>query len=81
MPRKIKVPEGVSQIALTDGRVYTGEVEVVLTDDEFENLAPSLLDSGKVVDLGEVPPPGYARVIKSVTPPEDTEAVWVVLPS
>lgn len=53
MPRKIRVNAGQKAVSLPNGRIYDGPVEVVLTDDEFGDVKPSLFPT-VLTDLGAV---------------------------
>lgn len=51
MPRRVKIAPGQHQIALPDGRIYDEDDEVVLTDEEYAQIADTALGD-EVLDLG-----------------------------
>lgn len=57
MARRVRIPSGVNQIALPDGRIYSGLTEVVLSDEHWAKVRSDLIDRGVVVDLGVEPDP------------------------
>jgi hypothetical protein len=57
MSHSIRVPAGRKSITLPDGKMYDGQVDVVLTDAQYLALHPNAFTSGLLVDLGAVADP------------------------
>lgn len=62
MSRSIRVTAGHSGVSMPDGKIYDGEVDVVLTDAQYEALGPNVFTSGLLVDLGAVVDPDLDAV-------------------
>lgn len=57
MSRSIRVNAGKKSVALPDGRIYDGQVDVTLSDAQFQALGPTVFTSGLLTDMGAVADP------------------------
>src|SRR4051794_9968033 len=54
MPRQVTIGNGHTNVELPNGLAYDAGDVVVLTDAEWDNISPTAVSSGAIVDNGEV---------------------------
>lgn len=56
MSHQVRVNAGYHSVTLPNGKIYTGPVDVVLSDDEFDQISSTAFDQ-ILTDLGYLPDP------------------------